>query len=228
MSVYEIRSDVYNEKLAEALKQMAEFKMPEWACFVKTSTNRERPPLEGDWWYKRAASILRQLYIHEVVGVGRLRTRYGGRKDRGQKPERFKKGSGKIIRVILQQAEAAGFVEKFKTSKKAGRKLTEKGKEFLDNINLSSLVQENSQKFSEPQKRKVSEEKKTSLTKEETKSEEIKLEVKEQPKEVEETKEVVQETKVAEEQPVEVKEEVKETPEEQKPAIAKEASENAN
>ena len=100
---------------------------------LKTSVARERPPAERDFWYKRAASILRQIYIHNIVGVNRLRTRYGGRKNRGMKPEEFRKGSGKMIRTILQQAEKAGFVEKIK-GKKSGRKLTEKGREFLESI----------------------------------------------------------------------------------------------
>lgn len=133
MSVYDIPADEYNKKLAEALKQIPEFKMPEWAAFVKTSVARERPPAETDFWYKRAASILRQIYIKGIVGVNRLRTRYGGRKNRGMKPEEFRKGSGKIIRTILQQAEKAGIVEKFK-DKRAGRRLTTKGKELLDSI----------------------------------------------------------------------------------------------
>ena len=133
MAVYEIPAREYNERLAEALKQMPEFEMPEWANFVKTSVARERPPAETDWWYKRAASILRQIYVNGTVGVGRLRTRYGGRKNRGRRPEKFRKGSGKIIRTILQQAEKAGFVEKAQ-GKKAGRKLTEKGNQFLDSI----------------------------------------------------------------------------------------------
>ncbi len=133
MSIYEIPADLYNKKLAEALKEKEEFKMPEWADYVKTSVARERPPIEEDWWYKRAASILRQLYIKGIVGVGRLKTRYGGRKNRGMKPEKFRKGSGKIIRTILQQAEKAGIVEKFK-DKRTGRRLTAKGKELLDSI----------------------------------------------------------------------------------------------
>lgn len=134
MPVYDIPAAEYNNQLANALKQMPEFKVPDWAAFVKTSVARERPPKE-EFWHKRAASILRQLYIRGIVGVGRLRTRYGGRKNRGQRPERFRKGGGKIIRVILQQAEAAGFVEKTK-GKKAGRQLTVKGREFLDSIEI--------------------------------------------------------------------------------------------
>ena len=134
MSVYDIPAAEFNNKLAVALKEISEFKVPEWACYVKTGVAKERPPIEEDFWYKRAASVLRQLYLNGIVGVGRLRTRYGSRKDRGSRPERFRKGGGKIIRVILQQSEAASFVEKIKTSKKTGRQLTIKGKEFLDSI----------------------------------------------------------------------------------------------
>lgn len=131
--MYDLDPQEYNEKLAVALKKIKEFEMPEWVGFVKTSTARERPAFDDDFWYKRAASILRQIAIRKVVGVGRLRTRYGGKKDRGNKPEEFRKGGGKIIRVILQQAEQAGFVEKIK-GKKSGRKLTEQGKKFLEDV----------------------------------------------------------------------------------------------
>jgi small subunit ribosomal protein S19e len=133
MPVYKIPAAEFNEKLALALKEMPEFKMPEWAGFVKTSSAKERPPEKEDWWYNRAASILKQLYFRGNLGVNRLRTRYGAKKKRGNKPEKYKKGSGKIIRVILQQAETAGFVEK-SNNKKAGRQLTAKGKEFLESI----------------------------------------------------------------------------------------------
>lgn len=128
-----IQPGKYNTLLAEALKKVPEFKAPEWVEFVKTSTSNKRPSTEEDFWYKRAASILRQIYVKGIVGVERLRTRYGGRKERGQKPEEFRKGGGKIIRTILQQAEAAGFVEKVK-DKKSGRQLTAKGRAFLEAV----------------------------------------------------------------------------------------------
>ncbi|MDO8459484.1 MAG: 30S ribosomal protein S19e [Nanoarchaeota archaeon] len=129
-----IEAGKYNNILAEAIKKSALFEKPEWVDYVKTSTHKERPNIDPDFWYKRSASILRQVYIKNVVGVERLRTRYGGRKNRGSKPPEFRKGGGKIIRTILQQAEAAGFVEKVKTKKKAGRQLTAKGKDFLEEI----------------------------------------------------------------------------------------------
>ena len=121
--------------LAEALKGVAEFEVPEWAGFVKSGVSRERPPADDDFWHVRAASILRQMYIRGVVGVGRLRTRYGSRLDRGGRASKFRKAGGKIIRVILQQAEAAGLVEKV-SRMQHGRRLTAKGRELLDSIEV--------------------------------------------------------------------------------------------
>jgi len=143
-SVYELKSDKYNIKLAEALKQIPEFKEPEWSLFVKSGVSRIKPPTGKDFWFKRAASILRQAYIKKIVGVNRLRTRYGSKKNRGMRPERFKKASGKIIRTILQQAEVAGLLEKYNLpGKRAGRKLTSKGKELLESIGKTDINNSN-------------------------------------------------------------------------------------
>lgn len=131
LDIRSIEPGKYNKILAEALKKEEEFKKPEWVDFVKTGTHAMRPNIDPDFWYKRAASILRQIYIKKVVGVQRLRTRYGGRKKRGTPPAEFRKSGGKIIRVILQQAEKAGLVEKAK-GKKVGRQLTIKGKQYLE------------------------------------------------------------------------------------------------
>jgi len=71
------------------------------------------------------------------------------------RPERFRKGSGKIIRVILQQAETAGFLEKYNESgKKAGRRLTEKGKEFLEGIGKQEIKPEIKQEGGENDREK--------------------------------------------------------------------------
>ena len=128
-----INPEKYNQILAEALKKVKEFEKPEWVGLVKTSAYNMRPNIDEDFWFKRSASILRQIYVQGIVGVERLRTRYGGRKNRGGRPAEFRKSGGKMIRTILQQAEAAGFVEKYK-GRKSGRKLTAKGKEFLEEL----------------------------------------------------------------------------------------------
>lgn len=135
--VYALKPQEYNLKLAEALKKVPEFKAPKWIHFVKSGASRERPIQDSDFWFKRSASILKNIYRYKTVGVNRLRTKYGGKKNRGYKPERFARASGKIIRTILQQCDAAGFTEIVKSKskeKRSGRKLTEKGKKFLEGI----------------------------------------------------------------------------------------------
>ena len=128
----------YNLRLAEALKKIPDFKAPEFVEFVKSGTSKSRPIEDPDFWHKRTASILRQIYKNKIVGVNRLRTRYGSKKNRGMRPEEFRRSGGKIIRVILQQADKAGFTEIVKDpkTKKCGRQITLKGKEFLESINF--------------------------------------------------------------------------------------------
>ncbi len=125
----------YNEALAKALVEISELQAPEWVELVKSGTSRERIPADPDFWYKRTASILRQLYLNGVVGVGKLRTRYGGKKNRGGRRSKFFKSSGKLIRVILQKCEEAGLVEKV-DKLQHGRRLTEKGRNYLDSIKI--------------------------------------------------------------------------------------------
>lgn len=118
------------ERVKEELKKFEEIKPPEWAKFVKSGVHKQRPPEQQDFWYIRAASVLRRIYVDGPVGVERLRSYYGGRRKKGFFPQHFRKASGAIIRKILQQLEKAGLVEK--TAK--GRKITPKGQKFLDNI----------------------------------------------------------------------------------------------
>lgn len=129
----DIEAQEFIEALAKKLEGMKEFAIPEWAIYIKTGASKQRPPERDDWWYVRAASILRTLYIKGVIGVERLRTKYGSRKKRGVAPEKYFKSSGKIIRVVLQKATAEGLVEIIK-EKKTGRRLTKKGKEFLESV----------------------------------------------------------------------------------------------
>ena len=137
--IYNLNAQEYNLKLAEALKKIPEITAPKWSEFVKSGPAKERPIDEPNFWYKRTASILRQIYKKKIIGVSKLRTRYGSKKNRGYAPEKFMKASGKIIRTILQQCDAAGLTEIAKDikgvrSERPGRKLTAKGKELMENI----------------------------------------------------------------------------------------------
>ena len=129
-TVYDVPADRLIAKAAMELKEKAEITAPEWAPFVKTGTHREMPPEDPEWWYTRAAAVLRRVYVDGPVGVERMRSVYGGKKDRGSKPGKSVKGSGSILRKSLQQLEAAGFVAK----QKNGRVITPAGTSFLDRI----------------------------------------------------------------------------------------------
>ena len=136
--IYDLNSQEYNLKLAEALKNASILEEPEWIKFVKSSPSKERPIDDPMFFYKRTASIMKQIYKKHIVGVERLRVRYGSKKSRGSRPEEFRKSGGKIIRVILQQLDKAGLTELVKTDRnskaKPGRKLTKKGREFMEGV----------------------------------------------------------------------------------------------
>ncbi|MBU0929850.1 MAG: 30S ribosomal protein S19e [Nanoarchaeota archaeon] len=122
-------------KAAEELKKVEEIKAPEWAKYCKTGVSKERPPEDKDWWYKRTASMLRKLYLSKgPIGVSKLKRKYGGKKNRGHKPDRFYSGSSNITRKVLQQLEKAGFAKKAEVGVHKGRIITGKGKSFLDKL----------------------------------------------------------------------------------------------
>lgn len=131
MGIFDVSQNELVEKIAEKLKSVEQIKPPEWAAFVKTGVHKERQPLRDDWWYLRSASILRQLFLKGPLGVSKLRTRYGGRKNRGFAPEKFKRGGGNIIRKILQMLEKAGLAQQNKEKIK-GRVISPQGMSLLE------------------------------------------------------------------------------------------------
>lgn len=128
MHVNESDPKILITKLVERLKN--ELPKPDWVDYVKAGVYAERPPEQEDFWWIRAASIMRKLYLEGSLGVSRLRRLYGRRKKRGVKPEHKAKAGGKIIRSILQGLEKLGYVQK----DKKGRTLTSKGRSLLDEI----------------------------------------------------------------------------------------------
>ena len=189
------------EKASEELKKIESIKPPVWAAFVKTGMHKERPPVKNDWWYIRAASILRKIYRLGPIGVSKLRVNYGGKKNRGYKTEHFYKGSGNILRKILQQLEKEGFVKIDLKSKHKGRLITAKGKKFLDDIagKISNvrIEQKKEEKTEEPVKEVKKEETpkaekkaeaKGETKKESPKNEAVAKETKQEKKEVQKSK----------------------------------------
>ena len=181
--VYDIEANELIEETSKELAKLENIKAPDWAAFVKTGISKERPPAREDWWFVRAAAILRTLYKSKgPIGVQKLRVKYGSKKNRGHKPEKFFKSSGKIIRLILQQLEKEELIKKNDAGVHKGRVIAPKGKSILDKT-ASIIVGKRPKK--------------------EVKVEEKKEEVKKKP---EEKKDVPKEVKKVEEKKEEVKE----------------------
>ncbi|MCS7097226.1 MAG: 30S ribosomal protein S19e [Candidatus Methanomethylicia archaeon] len=130
-------------ELANILKNdYPQIKPPPWALYIKTGVHRERVPDYSDWWYIRASAILRKIFLRGIVGVERLRTAFGGRKQIGTRKCHFRKGGGSIISEILQQLEEAKLVKKIDSK---GRTLTPEGLSLLyrtSNKVFRSIVKE--------------------------------------------------------------------------------------
>jgi len=119
------------EKLAVQLKQFKEISQPEWINFVKSGVHKERPIVKKDFWYIRSASILLKIHRLGPIGVAKLRTLYGGKKRRGHAPAEFRKGSGSIIRHILQQLEKAGLIRQIEKGVRKGKVITDLGNKLI-------------------------------------------------------------------------------------------------
>ena len=126
-----ICKDIPSEKFVFAfaahLKEEGCIKVPEIAKFIKTGISRQYSPMDPDWYYIRAAALLRRLYSRSNIGVKSFANIYGKGEKNTVLPQHFKAGARGIPRDILQQLEAAGYV-----AKGNGRALTSKGRKMMD------------------------------------------------------------------------------------------------
>jgi len=127
MGVFDIPASDLIEEIAKDLAGEFKVEKPAFTEYVKTSSHKERAPQRDDWYYVRAASILYRIFKEGPLGVGSLRTYYGGKKNRGVRPHRFRKASGKVIRQAMQSLENAGLIKKADK----GRAISPKGHSYL-------------------------------------------------------------------------------------------------
>ncbi len=149
-TIFDVPPNDLITEVAAKLKDVSEVEPPVWATYVKTGMHKQRPPTQDDWWYLRCAAIMRTCARLGPVGVSKLRTKYGGKKNRGHKPERSCRGSGNIIRKALQQLEAAKLLKQMQVDKRKGRIVTSKGQALLD-----ACAKEAFKKMARPQGRPV-------------------------------------------------------------------------
>jgi len=133
-TIYDVDANAFVTATAEEMKQIEQIKAPAWARFVKTGVFKERPPAQDDWWYMRSASILRKIHLKGPIGVSKLRTLYGGKKNNGVAAEHVYRASGNILRKILQQLEAAGLAKQTTINGRKGRIVTPKGESFMNKV----------------------------------------------------------------------------------------------
>lgn len=128
VTVYDVKASDIIGLAAERLKD--KIKKPAYMSFVKSGSGRERMPSNANFWYVRSASILRQVYMNGPVGVSRLRTRYGNKKEHVVHRKHHVKAGGSIIRDALIELGKVGYVK----NTKAGRVITPQGRSFIDKI----------------------------------------------------------------------------------------------
>merc|ERR1712212_1024613 len=131
VSVKDVNPADFVKALAAFLKKSGKMKVPDWVDLVKTAKYKELAPYEDDWFYIRAASVARHLYIRAPCGVGGFTKVYGGRKNRGTAPSHYCRSNAGIIRRVLQSLEGIKMVENHQDG---GRKLSANGRRDLDRI----------------------------------------------------------------------------------------------
>lgn len=135
-TAFDVPADKLIPRLAEELKKIETIKPPEWVGVVKTGRHREKSPVKDDWWHTRSAAVLRKIYINGPIGSTRLAAEYGGKADRGSKPNKAVRGSRSISRVTVQQLEKSQLIQK---QKDGGRVVTAKGRKLVDSLSTQIL-----------------------------------------------------------------------------------------
>jgi len=129
-TVKDVPADKFIAKLADHFKRTQEIVPPEWSDIVKTAPHKQLCPNDEDWFYIRAASIARKVYIRGDTGVGAFQKIYGGRSSKGSGRKHYAKASRGINRNVLLQLEGLSLIKKAKV----GRRITKKGQNVLDTI----------------------------------------------------------------------------------------------
>jgi small subunit ribosomal protein S19e len=135
-TAFDVPAEKLIPKLAEELKKVETISPPDWAAFVKTGRHREKSPVSNDWWHVRTAAVLRKIYVEGPVGTTHLAAMFGGKADRGSKPNRAVRGSRSISRMTVQQLEKSQLVQK---QKDGGRVVTAKARKMIDGMSTQIL-----------------------------------------------------------------------------------------
>ncbi|KAI1886307.1 hypothetical protein AGOR_G00212650 [Albula goreensis] len=115
VTVKDVNQQEFVRALAAFLKKSGKLKVPDWVDTVKLAKHKELAPCDENWFYTRAASTVRHLYLREERRL----------------PRHFSCGSKNVARKVLQALEGLKMVEK---DPNGGRRLTPQGQRDLDRI----------------------------------------------------------------------------------------------
>jgi small subunit ribosomal protein S19e len=135
-TAFDVPAEKLIPRIAEELKKVETISPPDWAAFVKTGRHREKSPVSNDWWHVRTAAVLRKIYVEGPIGTTHLAAMFGGKADRGSKPNRAVRGSRSISRMTVQQLEKSQLVQK---QKDGGRVVTAKARKMIDGMSTQIL-----------------------------------------------------------------------------------------
>ena len=100
LTVLDVPSNKFINQLASFLKEKNIIKIPKYAPLVKSSRANDCEPINPDYFYYKAAAIVRKLYITKSknIGVGSLRVMFSKKERRGSQPPKTFRVGGKIIK----------------------------------------------------------------------------------------------------------------------------------
>eukprot|EP00178_Gracilaria_changii_P004515 TRINITY_DN1730_c1_g1_i1.p2 TRINITY_DN1730_c1_g1~~TRINITY_DN1730_c1_g1_i1.p2 ORF type:complete len:162 (+),score=31.57 TRINITY_DN1730_c1_g1_i1:15-500(+) len=124
---------------AQHLKKNNTISVPDNLEYWKTGVAKELAPYNPDWWYIRAASLARRIYLRPGIGVTRLSHIYGGIQNNGSAREHHRRGARKNLRAILIALEEANIVtrvapEDGEDAKLLPRQISSQGQKSLNEI----------------------------------------------------------------------------------------------
>lgn len=131
VTVRDVDAQKFVKAYAAHLKRAGKLDVPSWVDLVKTGAFKELAPYDPDWFYVRAASIARHLYMRPGAGVGSMKLIYGGRKNNGTRPSHAALASGSVVRKAMQALEKLKLVE---VQPDGGRRITKDGQRDLDHV----------------------------------------------------------------------------------------------
>jgi len=131
-TVKDVPAQQFVAELAAHFKKSQKLELPEWHDLIKTGAYKQLCPQDPDWYYIRAAAVVRKIYLRGGIGIGAFSKIYGGSVNNGSAPSHHAKAARGLHRHILQQLQNISLVSKKKEKK--GRYITKEGQRELDTI----------------------------------------------------------------------------------------------